>query len=98
MSIVFLLRHHSSSSDDDDDGDEHHNVAAAAAAAAGAARERTFSFTTDEYEQLQIAYNSVKADLNRLAEKLGMMCAVYKDMQIARLVKLRIAATSKKYV
>lgn len=24
-----------------------------------------------------------------------MMCAVYKDMQIARLVKMRIAATSK---
>jgi len=24
-----------------------------------------------------------------------MMCAVYKDMQLARLVKLRIAATSK---
>ena len=34
-------------------------------------------------------------ELNKLAEKLGMMCAVYKDMQIARLVKLRIAATSK---
>jgi len=37
----------------------------------------------------------VKIELNKLAEKLGMMCAVYKDMQLARIVKLRIAATSK---
>jgi hypothetical protein len=37
----------------------------------------------------------VKIELNKLAEKLGMMCAVYKDMQLARIVKLRIAATSE---
>ena len=61
-------------------------------------RARAFSFTNEEYEQLQASYNSVKAELSKLAEKLGMMCAVYKDMQIARLVKLRIAATSKCHV
>lgn len=60
-------------------------------------RARAFSFTTEEYEQLQVSYNAVKADLSKLAEKLGMMCAVYKDMQIARLVKLRIAATSNQH-
>ena len=58
-------------------------------------RKRAFSFTSEEYEQLQTSYSSVKAELNKLAERLGMMCAVYKDMQIARLVKLRIAATSE---
>ncbi len=61
----------------------------------GSGRERSLSFTSEEYEQLQTSYSSVKIELNKLAEKLGMMCAVYKDMQLARLVKLRIAATSK---
>lgn len=60
----------------------------------GAVRERSLSFTSEEYERLQTSYSSVKVQLNKLAEKLGMMCAVYKDMQLARLVKLRIAATS----
>lgn len=60
----------------------------------GNSRERALSFTSEEYEQLQTSYSSVKIELNKLAEKLGMMCAVYKDMQLARLVKLRIAATS----
>ncbi|CAF2397629.1 unnamed protein product [Rotaria sp. Silwood2] len=59
-------------------------------------REHTLSFTSDEYEKLQTLYTSVKVQLNKLAEKLGMMCAVYKDMQLARLIKLRIAATSSK--
>ncbi|CAF1319950.1 unnamed protein product [Adineta steineri] len=62
----------------------------------GHGRERAFSFTPEEYEQLQNSYSSVKAESNELAENLGMMCAVYKDMQLARLVKLRIAATSNK--
>jgi hypothetical protein len=61
----------------------------------GGGRERTLSFTAEEYEQLQASYSSVKVELNELAENLGMMCAVYKDMQLALLVKLRIAATSK---
>jgi hypothetical protein len=77
---LFVISH-SYSSDDEEGG--------------GSGRERTLSFTSEEHEQLQTSYNSVKAELNKLAEKLGMMCAVYKDMQIARLVKLRIAATSK---
>ncbi|CAF1993052.1 unnamed protein product [Rotaria magnacalcarata] len=59
-------------------------------------RERTLSFTSEEYEKLQTLYTSVKVELTKLAEKLGMMCAVYKDMQLARLIKLRIAATSSK--
>ncbi|UJR27464.1 hypothetical protein I4U23_008751 [Adineta vaga] len=62
----------------------------------GTGRERAVSFTADEHEQLQASYSSVKVELNELAENLGMMCAVYKDMQLARLVKLRIAATSNK--
>lgn len=53
------------------------------------------SFTSEEYEQLQISYSTVKIESNKLAERLGMMCAVYKDMQLARIVKLRIAANSK---
>ncbi len=61
----------------------------------GSGREHRLSFTSEEYEHLQTSYSSVKIELNKLAEKLGMMCAVYKDMQLARLVKLRIAATSK---
>ncbi|CAF1097053.1 unnamed protein product, partial [Rotaria sordida] len=59
-------------------------------------RERTLLYTSDEYEKLQTLYTSVKVQLNKLAEKLGMMCAVYKDMQLARLIKLRIAGTSSK--
>jgi hypothetical protein len=80
-----FLRSQSSSSEDEDEG---------ANGAAVPMRARAFSFTTEEYEHLQVSYNAVKAELSKLAEKLGMMCAVYKDMQIARLVKLRIAATS----
>lgn len=57
-------------------------------------RERQSSFPSNEYDQLQKSYTSVKIEMNKLAEKLGMMCAVYKDMQLARIVKLRIAATS----
>lgn len=83
----FRHRQSSSSSDDEDENDEQNGGATV--------RERALSFTTEEYEQLQTSYNFVKADLNKLAEKLGMMCAVYKDMQIAQIVKLRIAATSK---
>lgn len=55
------------------------------------------SFTSEEYEQLQTSYSAVKMESNKLAERLGMMCAVYKDMQLARIVKLRIAANSKFY-
>ena len=56
---------------------------------------RPLPFTSEEYERLQASYTSVKMESNKLAERLGMMCAVYKDMQLARLVKLRIASTSK---
>ena len=88
LNFIFIsFRNQSSSSDDEDDVDEPNEGATV--------RERALSFTTEEYEQLQMSYSAVKAELNKLAEKLGMMCAVYKDMQIARLVKLRIAATSK---
>ncbi|CAF0759960.1 unnamed protein product [Adineta ricciae] len=62
----------------------------------GNGRTRALSFTVQEYQQLQTSYTSVKVELNELAENLGMMCAVYKDMQLARLVKLRIAATAHK--
>lgn len=81
-----MFRSESSSSDEEDERDAQNE--------GFTARERALSFTTEEYEQLQISYNSVKAELSKLAEKLGMMCAVYKDMQIARIVKMRIAATS----
>ncbi len=77
--FVLFLLSHSYSSEDEDSN----------------GRERALSFTSEEYEQLQTSYSSVKIELNKLAEKLGMMCAVYKDMQLARLVKLRIAATSE---
>ncbi|CAF0826292.1 unnamed protein product [Rotaria sp. Silwood1] len=62
----------------------------------GGVRDHTLSYTSEENEKLQTLYTSVKVQLNKLAEKLGMMCAVYKDMQLARLIKLRIAATSNK--
>ena len=77
--LFFFLIRNSYSSDDED----------------GNGRTRALSFTVQEYQQLQTSYTSVKVELNELAENLGMMCAVYKDMQLARLVKLRIAATGQ---